>query len=330
MQTTTTVGVNLDTRRSLPRTDPRLAALPRGGEGFAFRYRGAERTLPVRSDWGLICPGWTEGRLHVAALALHQACWGCPPHRAAGRDWLRRSAETQLACGAGALLVNVDGLGSLPEKRDEAMGWLAGFLAETYSRPLWLESDRAATLQAGLDAVGGRVSVTLVGPAAEDLVPTTDADIVFACPAGAPEERIAAASQLVEMREGREDEEARFLLALPIASVTADAGSGEQAIRTAELARDRLPGLRIAARATAVAGELPHAGVLVQRLAARLRDAGVGARLLDPVATQPGALDALDAEDEAVRAADAVLAGRDPGAREYLRIVSRDPVGAEK
>jgi len=146
------IGENIHCTRVVKLGGGHTTELPGGRAGVAFRYEQEDRVLPIPPDWGEVSGDLAGGKVRHIALAVHQAMNGAGEDRPAGEAYLLHAARRQVDAGARFLDVNVDEYSNDPDRRAEAMRWLAGFLSQGLDVPLSIDSSSRETIVAGLEA----------------------------------------------------------------------------------------------------------------------------------------------------------------------------------
>ena len=321
------IGENMHTTRVVMKRGRRFVADAAGGPALSYEdEHGEARLLPV-PDWASRTQDFDEGRVKHVAIALRGAMEGDDECL----RYLRAIVRAQEAAGADFLDVNVDEVSVKFAEQTAAIKWLVGFVGDMSDTPIAVDSSNVDIIAAGLEACaedGPRPllnSASLERMDALDLARAHNAEVVVTAagdsgmPDG-PQERIDHASRMVEAARERGFAESDIYvdpLYFPISVDGAFGGHGLDAIRGL---RERFGfGIHITGGFSNVSFGIPARKIINDVFMIMAVEAGADSGIVNPVASPPEAVLAVDRESESYRLAADVLTGRDEHCKAYIK-----------
>ncbi len=321
------IGENMHTTRVVMKRGGRFVA--DGAGGPAVRYTdtaGEDRLLPV-PEWATRTQDFEEGRVKHVMIAVRGAMEG----DAECAGYLRSIVRAQEAAGADFLDVNVDEISVKFDEQATAMRWLVEFVQGETARPVSVDSSNVDIIVAGLaacDPSGARPllnSASLERMDALDLARRHDAEVVVTAagdsgmPDG-PDERVENASRMVEAARSMGFADSGIYidpLYFPISVDGAFGGHGLDAIRGL---RTRFGSdIHITGGFSNVSFGIPARKIINDVFMLMAVEAGADSGIVNPVASPPPEVFALDRDSESCRLAEDVLTGRDEHCKAWIR-----------
>lgn len=332
------VGENIHCTRVLKRGGAKSTRLPDGREGVMFKYQGADRVLPVPTDWARISPAYGQDKVKHVALAIHQLRHGTGDDRAAGADYLCHLAERQIAGGASYLDVNVDEYSPDAAEAARVMTDLVRFLSERYATPMSIDSSNQEILQAGLEACRKDPrppminSISLERPSVIDLARRFNADAIVnaagkdGLPANA-DERTANFREIIAKLDAAGMARAKMHLDPLVLPISTDPLNGAHFLGATAQAKKELAGVHLNGGLSNVSFGMPNRNLLNLVFAWLCAEAGTDGGIIDPVTMPVAAIAALDPTAEPFKLAKAVLTGEDLYGAEYIAAFREGKLG---
>ena len=323
------IGENIHCTRIVKLGGKHTTELPGGGAGVAFRYEQEDRVLPIPPDWGEVSGDLAGGKVRHIALAVHQAMNGAGEDRPAGEAYLLHAARRQVDAGARFLDVNVDEYSNDPDRRAEAMRWLAGFLSQSLDVPLSIDSSSRDTLVAGLESCRKEAARAMVNSVSLERVEYVDVirqfDTEAIVSAAGREDlptdvdgRIANFRKIIaRLDEAGVPRESMHLDPL-VFPVSTEPTHGRTFLAATAEAKKRFEGVKLSGGLSNVSLGMPRRKLLNAVFVRLCVQAGTDSGLLDPVQTPPEAIAAMDAASEPFRLARAFLTGEDVFGTEFI------------
>ncbi len=325
-----TIGENIHATRVLLRKGRRIAE--RGGvESILYRAAdGEERALAIH-EAAKRTRDYEEGRVKHVQVAVETATGVAEGDPAEGVRYIEALARSQESAGAAFLDLNVDELSPKLAVQTAAMAWLAPAVQDMTALPVSVDSSSVDVIRAGLEALapgGPRPmlnSASLERPDALDLARAHDCRVVATAagergmPDGA-EERVANASRMVEaaLEKGFALDDIHIdPLVFPAA---VDGRYGCHCLDAIRALRERFgPEIHITGGMSNVSFGLPARRLLNEAFLLLAVEAGADGGIMDPVASPPASVFAMDRETPRYRLAEDVLLGRDEHCMRYIR-----------
>ena len=322
------IGENIHATRVLLRSGARVAALPDGSPALPFADdEGAERLLPV-PEAALEGTGEKQKVKHVKAAVLAGLAGG--PGAELGRGYVRHLARRQAAAGADYLDLNVDEVSNDLAVRVAAIRWLVGVVEAATPAALALDSSAPEVLRAGLEAARRTAGPPLLNSASIERLDVLDLAAAEGCAVvlgavgeagmpGSAAERVANAERIVEEATRRGMALGALHvdpLVLPVA-VEPEVGAWYlEAVRT--LRAQLGPEVHLTGGLSNVSFGLPLRRLLNDVFIDLAAEAGADSGIIDPVASDPRRVFAMDRSTRAHAMAVALLTGADPYGMEFL------------
>ena len=330
MQDFITVGENIHCTRVVKSGGSRTDALPGGGEGVAFKYKGTRHLLPVPSNWADVSPVYTEGNIRHIALAIYQALNGSTEEdRQLGETYLRWAAERQVKNGAKFLDVNVDEYTNVESERVEIMKWTATFLASHSDTPLSIDSSNVKTLAMGLECCKKGVdpmvnSVSLEREEPVDVVMQYSAEAIVSAAgkSGLPstiDERMTNFRAIVSILDGKGMARSKMHLDPLVFPISVDPMNGKNLFETTKAAVTEFEGVNINGGLSNISFGMPNRKLLNMVFTWLFAKAGGNGGIIDPVQMSPKAIGELDETSEGFIFAKNVLEGTDMFGGDYIQ-----------
>lgn len=322
------IGENMHTTRAVMRRGARFAADAAEG-GPAVRYAdsgGAERLLPV-PEWAARTQDFEEGRVKHIMIAVRGAMEG----DAECERYLRAVVAAQEAAGADFLDVNVDEISVKFAEQTAAMAWLVRFVQAASRLPVSVDSSNVDIIAAGLAACaegGPRPllnSASLERMDALDLALRRGAEVVVtaAGDSGMPDgadQRIDNASRMVEAARARGFADSDIYIDPLYFPISVDGAFGAHALDAIRGLRARFGGgVRVTGGFSNVSFGIPARKTINDVFTIMAVEAGADSGIVNPVASPPPEVFAMDRESELYRLAEDVLTGRDEHCKAWIR-----------
>ena len=323
------VGENIHCTRIVKRGGVRTTALPDGSEAVKFKYKDADRLLPVPPNWGQVSPAFEEGKIKHVALGIHQSLHGSEAEKQAGEDYLCYLADRQIAGGTTYLDLNVDEYSPEPAVQGDMMEYMASFLSARYDTPLSIDSSNPDTLRIGLEQCRTDVaapminSVSLERPAAIELVTEFNADVIVnaAGRAGMPcgaEDRVANFRELMAMLDQAGVARHKQHLDPLVFPISVDPMNGSYFLGATAQAKAEFEGVHLNGGLSNISFGMPSRKLLNMVFVTLCAEAGTDGGIIDPASMPPAAMAALDPASEPFKLAKAVLTGEDMFGLEFI------------
>ncbi len=324
------IGENVHATRVLLAKGPNVGMDETGCEAIVFTdVEGAARHLPIpEEEKGT--QTYLEGRVKHVRIAV-QVAMTEGEHADTALAYLRAVVQRQVDAGAHYLDVNVDEVSLRLDEQLRAMRWLAATIAPWTAVPLSIDSSNLDIIRAGFDAVDGRGPTPMLNSASLERAEALDlaaeaggAVIVTAAgetgmPTGA-EERVRNGSRMVELAVAKGIPLERVYVDALVFPISVDGGYGNHCLEAFRRLRERFgPEIRLTGGLSNVSFGLPSRRLLNDAFLVLAVEAGADSGIIDPVASSPGRVLAMDRGSRAFRLAVDVLTGADEDCRAYLR-----------
>lgn len=321
----TVIGENVHTTRVVLLKGKRVEVLPGGDEALRFTdAAGSPRLLPIPEALKRT-QDYQEGRVKHVKVALQAAMAGVPE----GLEYLRFLVRRQEQAGADFLDLNTDEVSLRFEEQRLAMDWLVRAVQEMSSLPLAIDSSRVETLRAGLEAMGERRcllnSASLERLEALDLARQYGAEVVISAagekgmPEGTEGRLANAARMMAAARERGFAPEALYLDPL-VFPISVDIGFGMHCLEAIRQLRSQYgPQLHLTGGFSNVSFGLPCRQIVNEVFLLLAMDAGADSGIVDPVSSRLERVAALDRSSPGYQLTEAMLLGRDPNCKNFLR-----------
>lgn len=321
------IGENMHTTRVVMKRGRRFVAEDAGGPALSWEDEDGEaRTLPV-PDWAARTQDFDEGRVKHVAIAVRGAMEGdgeC-------RRYLRAIVRAQEAAGADFLDINVDEISVKFAEQTAAMKWLVAFVGEMSDVPVSVDSSNVDIIAAGLEACAADGPRPLLNSAslermdALDLARAHNAEVVVTAagdsgmPDG-PQERIDNASRMVEAARARGFAESDIYVDPLYFPISVDGAFGNHGLDAIRGLRERFgAGVHVTGGFSNVSFGIPARKTINDVFMIMAVEAGADSGIVNPVASPPAAVFAVDRDSESFRLAADVLTGRDEHCKAWIK-----------
>ena len=321
------IGENMHTTRVVMKRGWRFVAEDAGGPALSWEDEDGEtRTLPV-PDWAARTQDFDEGRVKHVAIAVRGAMEGdgeC-------RRYLRAIVRAQEAAGADFLDINVDEISVKFAEQTAAMKWLVAFVGEMSDVPVSVDSSNVDIIAAGLEACAADGPRPLLNSAslermdALDLARAHNAEVVVTAagdsgmPDG-PQERIDNASRMVEAAQARGFAESNIYVDPLYFPISVDGAFGNHGLDAIRGLRERFgAGVHVTGGFSNVSFGIPARKTINDVFMIMAVEAGADSGIVNPVASPPAAVFAVDRDSESFRLAADVLTGRDEHCKAWIK-----------
>lgn len=321
------IGENMHTTRVVMKRGRRFVAEDAGGPALSWEDEDGEtRTLPV-PDWAARTQDFDEGRVKHVAIAVRGAMEGdgeC-------RRYLRAIVRAQEAAGADFLDINVDEISVKFAEQTAAMKWLVAFVGEMSDLPVSVDSSNVDIIAAGLEACAADGPRPLLNSAslermdALDLARAHNAEVVVTAagdsgmPDG-PQERIDNASRMVEAARARGFAESDIYVDPLYFPISVDGAFGNHGLDAIRGLRERFgAGVHVTGGFSNVSFGIPARKTINDVFMIMAVEAGADSGIVNPVASPPAAVFAVDRDSESFRLAADVLTGRDEHCKAWIK-----------
>ena len=326
----TVIGENIHCTRVALRKGKRIAEHD-GTEIILYRSAdGEERALPVTEE-SKRTKDYEEGRVKHVQVAIETAMETAAGDPAEGMRYIEALIRHQERAGAAFLDLNVDEMSPKLSVQTGAMAWLAATVQDLTELPLSIDSSSVDVIRAGLEAIAPATVRPMLNSAslerldALDLAREHDCRVVVTAagergmPSGA-DERVANASQMVEAALARDFALGDLYIDPLVFPISVDSAFGHHCFDAIRALRERFGGeVHITGGMSNVSFGLPARKLLNEMFVLLAVDAGADGGILDPVASPPEAILAIDRADPNYKLAEDVLMGRDEHCMAYIR-----------
>ena len=324
------IGENIHCTRVALRKGKRIA--DRGGaEVILYRSAdGEERALPVTEE-AKRTKDYEEGRVKHVQVAIETAMETAVGDPAEGLRYIEALVRHQERAGAGFLDLNVDEMSPKLSVQTGAMAWLATTVQRLTDLPLSVDSSSVDVIRAGLEAIAPAKARPMLNSAslerldALDLAREHDCRVVVTAagergmPNGA-DERVANASRMVEAALARGFAVGDLYIDPLVFPISVDSMFGHHCLDAIRALRQRFGDeIHITGGMSNVSFGLPARKMLNDVFVVLAVEAGADSGILDPVASPPEAILAIDREDPRYKLAEDVMLGRDEHCMAYIR-----------
>lgn len=326
------IGENVHATRIVRRTDSRVGADEGGREAIAFvDAAGTSRWLPV-SEGEQQSANYLDGKIKHVRLAIQTAVAGVEADAATALAYLETIVLRQVEGGAHFLDLNVDEVSIETSEQIDAMRWLVRTVASWTSVPVAIDSPSTAILAAGVEEATRRgAAPPMVNSASFERLEALDLAVQAGGPvvvtatgeSGMPtnaEERVANATHIVELAVGRGIPLDRLHVDPLLFPIAVDGASGGHCLSAYRELRELFgTEIHLTGGISNVSFGLPHRQLLNDAFLLLAIEAGADSGILDPIASPPDRVLALDRDSRPFRLAVDVLTGADAGCRAYLK-----------
>ena len=324
------IGENIHCTRVALRKGKRIAERD-GAEVILYESaEGEERALPVTAE-AKRTKDYEEGRVKHVQVAIEIAMETAAGDPAEGLRYIEAQVRHQERAGAAFLDLNVDEIAPKLSVQTGAMAWLAATVQGLTDLPLSVDSSSVDVIRAGLEAIApAKVRPMLNSASLErldalDLAREHDCRVVVTAagekgmPDGA-DERVANASRMVEAALGRGFAVGDLYIDPLVFPISVDSRFGNHCFDAIRALRARFGDeVHITGGMSNVSFGLPARKILNDMFVLLAVEAGADSGILDPVASPPEAILAIDRTDPNYKLAEDVLMGRDEHCMEYIR-----------
>ena len=324
------IGENIHCTRVALRKGKRIAERD-GAEAILYETaEGEERALPVTAE-AKRTKDYEEGRVKHVQVAIETAMETAAGDPAEGLRYIEAQVRHQERAGAAFLDLNVDEIAPKLAVQTGAMAWLAITVQGLTDLPLSIDSSSVDVIRAGLEAIAPAKARPMLNSAslerldALDLAREHDCRVVVTAagekgmPDGA-DERVANASRMVEAALGRGFAIGDLYIDPLVFPISVDSRFGNHCFDAIRSLRARFGDeAHITGGMSNVSFGLPARKLLNDMFVLLAVEAGADSGILDPVASPPEAILAIDRADPNYKLAEDVLMGRDEHCMEYIR-----------
>ena len=324
------IGENIHCTRVALRKGKRIAERD-GAEAILYESaEGEERALPVTAE-AKRTKDYEEGRVKHVQVAIETAMETAAGDPAEGLRYIEAQVRHQERAGAAFLDLNVDEIAPKLSVQTGAMAWLAATVQGLTDLPLSVDSSSVDVIRAGLEAIApAKVRPMLNSASLErldalDLAREHDCRVVVTAagekgmPDGA-DERVANASRMVEAALGRGFAVGDLYIDPLVFPISVDSRFGNHCFDAIRALRARFGDeVHITGGMSNVSFGLPARKILNDMFVLLAVEAGADGGIMDPVASPPEAILAIDRTDPNYKLAEDVLMGRDEHCMEYIR-----------
>ena len=274
---------------------------------------------------------YEEGRVKHVQVAIETAMETAAGDPAEGLRYIEAQVRHQERAGAAFLDLNVDEIAPKLAVQTGAMAWLAATVQGLTDLPLSIDSSSVDVIRAGLEAIAPAKARPMLNSAslerldALDLAREHDCRVVVTAagekgmPDGA-DERVANASRMVEAALGRGFALGDLYIDPLVFPISVDSRFGNHCFDAIRALRARFGDeVHITGGMSNVSFGLPARKILNDMFVLLAVEAGADSGILDPVASPPEAILAIDRADPNYKLAEDVLMGRDEHCMEYIR-----------
>ena len=324
------IGENIHCTRVALRKGRRIAEQD-GAEVILYdTIDGEARALPVTAE-AKRTKDYEEGRVKHVQVAIETAMETAAGDPAEGLRYIEAQVRHQERAGAAFLDLNVDEIAPKLAVQTGAMAWLAATVQGLTDLPLSIDSSSVDVIRAGLEAIAPAKARPMLNSAslerldALDLAREHDCRVVVTAagekgmPDGA-DERVANASRMVEAALGRGFAIGDLYIDPLVFPISVDSRFGNHCFDAIRALRARFGDeVHITGGMSNVSFGLPARKILNDMFVLLAVEAGADSGILDPVASPPEAILAIDRADPSYKLAEDVLMGRDEHCMEYIR-----------
>ena len=326
----TVIGENIHCTRVALRKGKRIAERD-GAEAILYRSTdGVDRALAVTEE-AKRTKDYEEGRVKHVQVAIETAMETAAGDPAEGLRYIEALVRHQERAGAAFLDLNVDEMSPKLSVQTGAMAWLAATVQGLSDLPLSIDSSSVDVIRAGLEAIAPARARPMLNSAslerldALDLAREHDCRVVVTAAGerGMPddaEERVANATRMVEAALAKGFAAGDLYIDPLVFPISVDSRFGHHCLDAIRALRERFGGdIHITGGMSNVSFGLPARKLLNELFVLLAVEAGADGGILDPVASPPEAIFAIDREDRRYRLAEDVMLGRDEHCRAYIR-----------
>ncbi len=324
------IGENIHCTRVALRKGKRIAERE-GAEAILYESADGEaRALPVTAE-AKRTRDYEEGRVKHVQVAIETAMGTAAGDAAEGLRYIEALVRQQERAGAAFLDLNVDEIAPKLGVQTGAMAWLAETVQGMTALPLSIDSSSVDVIRAGLEAIAPAKARPMLNSAslerleALDLAREHDCRVVVTAagekgmPDGA-DERVANASRMVEAALARGFVTPDLYIDPLVFPISVDSRYGNHCLDAIRSLRARFgPEIHITGGMSNVSFGLPARKALNEMFVLLAVEAGADGGILDPVASPPGAILAIDRAAPRYRLAEDVMLGRDEHCMAYIR-----------
>ena len=324
------IGENIHCTRVALRKGKRIAERD-GAEAILYETaEGEQRALPVTAE-AKRTKDYEEGRVKHVQVAIETAMETAAGDPAEGLRYIEALIRHQEGAGAAFLDLNVDEIAPKLAVQTGAMAWLAATVQEMTELPISVDSSSVEVIRAGLEALAPAKTRPMLNSAslerldALDLAREHDCRVVVTAagekgmPDGA-DERVANASRMVEAALDRGFVLGDLHIDPLVFPISVDSSFGNHCFDAIRALRARFGDeVHITGGMSNVSFGLPARKLLNEMFVLLAVEAGADGGIMDPVASPPEAILAIDRTDSNYQLAEDVLMGRDEHCMAYIR-----------
>ena len=324
------IGENIHCTRVALRKGKRIAERD-GAEAILYETaEGEERALPVTAE-AKRTKDYEEGRVKHVQVAIETAMETAAGDPAEGLRYIEAQVRHQERAGAAFLDLNVDEIAPKLSVQTGAMTWLSATVQGMTELPISVDSSSVDVIRAGLEAIAPAKARPMLNSAslerldALDLAREHDCRVVVTAagekgmPDGA-DERVANASRMVEAALDRGFALGDLYVDPLVFPISVDSRFGNHCFDAIRALRARFGDeVHITGGMSNVSFGLPARKLLNEMFVLLAVEAGADGGIMDPVASPPEAILAIDRTEPNYKLAEDVLMGRDEHCMAYIR-----------
>jgi 5-methyltetrahydrofolate--homocysteine methyltransferase len=332
------IGENVHTTRVVLRKGKRVAVRD-GAEVVLYTTEDGEQRQLAIPEQVKKSNDYEEGRVKHVKIALAAAMSGAGAEADEGTRYLRALVRHQERAGADFLDLNVDEYSIKRAEQIAAMTWLVRAVQGLSRLPVAVDSSSVEIIQAGLEACDGEAERALLNSASLErtdalaLAQRHNARVIVtaagetAMPEGSAE-RLANASRMVEAARAQGLALSDIYIDPLVFPASVDKDYGLHCLDAIRALRAKYGAeIHITGGMSNVSFGLPNRRLLNDVFLILALEAGADSGIIDPVASPPDRILALDRESAPYRLAADVLLGKDADCRSYLRAWRKGELG---
>ena len=326
----TIIGENIHTTRVVLRRSKRFVAEP-GREALRYVSVSGEPRLLAIPEAVKKSQDFDEGRIKHVRVAVLAAMSDDEAARAEGLSYIAKLIADQEQAGAHYLDLNVDEISVKRANQIAAMAWLVRTVQGMTELPVAVDSSAVEVIAAGLAAWDGSAgrpmlnSASLERTEALDLAVAHQARVIVTAAGvrGMPADdtaRVENASRMIDAARALGLALGDIFVDPLIFPISVDAAFGRHSLDAIRRLREAYgPEIHITGGMSNVSFGIPARRIVNEVFLILAVEAGADSGIIDPVASRPAAVFAIDRDSESYRMAEDVLFGRDPDCRNYIR-----------
>ena len=324
------IGENIHTTRSLRRKGARIVS---DGDSEAVRYSGLDdeaALLPIPES-EKTTQDFRQGQVKHVKIAIEAAMAEVDELAPRAMHYLETLIRRQERAGADFLDLNVDEISVKPEVQQAAMAWLVRTVQGLSEVPVSIDSSAIEVIEAGFAACDSSRALPLLNSASLERVDVlalardnhSPIVVTSAGEKGMPDgaaERIENAARMVDIALEQGFALSDIYIDPLFFPVSVDTIYGQHSLDAIRGLRERFgPQVHITGGFSNVSFGIPNRKLINDVFTLLALEAGADSGIVDPVASPPGDIAAMDRTGESYQLAEDVLLGRDEHCRAYIR-----------